>query len=245
MEEYVKKLLAALALSALVAGPATAAKKPTEAQKEKSDKAHKNQDDKVAKGDEAKARELFKRAAELEKKAHEEWVAAGKFWEQRELALHRMHTEQANARAMRHAAIRLNSAAHRLFLAENDRAAALSDRLAADQLLKNAHAHLANAGAAKTAIAEGKKAEAELKGNPQFADAVKAIEADIKRNETREEKEEAAAKADSDAANGLLSAASRKENEANALEKAVLPQPAILVKAPPAPKPIVVKAPGK
>src|SRR5205814_2375532 len=82
------------------------------------------------KGDLAKAHKLFEKAAELDKKAHNHWVSAGKHWEAREKDLHEMHTEQANAGALRHAAIKLDEAAAQLLVAENDRAAARAARLA-------------------------------------------------------------------------------------------------------------------
>jgi hypothetical protein len=236
-----KKILAALALSTLVAGPSFA-KGPTEKQKEKGDAAHKGADDKAAKADLGAARAYFTRAAQHDAEARKEWEAAGKHWQERQNALHRMYTHQAQARAERMAGARLNAAAHRLFLAEQDRAAALADRLAADQLNKNAYGHRVAAAAAQTAINEGNKAKADLQKNPQFADAVKAIDADIARNQSIVSKENAAAKADSDVASHLMGEATKKEQQANNLEKPVVAAPPFHPPAPPAAKPIVVKA---
>ena len=236
-----KKILAALALSALVAGP-TFAKGPTEKQKEATDKTDVKKDDKGAKNDAAASQRFWALANKEQGVATAAWRAAGALWNQRQAELHKMHTANAAAHNYRLAAIRANVAAQKLFHAEGDRARALSDRLTADQLLKNAYGHSAAAAAAKLAIAEGQKAKADLQKNPAFADAIKTIDLDITRQTTSVQKEEAAAKADSDVAHALLAAATKMENDANALEKAANPAPAIVVKAPPPPAKIVVKA---
>jgi hypothetical protein len=233
-----KKLFAALALSALVAGPSFAA---TEKQKENSDAGHKKVDDKAAHNDANAAQALFKRAGEQEREAANLWQAAEKHWQDRAALLQKRAQVLSQARAERLAAIRLSAEAQKLFRAESLRSRALSDRLAADQLFKSAWNHQNAANQAQAAINEGTKAKADLSKNPAFADAIKTIDADMAKETKINADETSKAKADREFGDKLMASAAKIEGEANALEKPVVVVPAVKVAPPAPPKPIVIQ----
>jgi hypothetical protein len=240
-----KKLLATLALSALVGTSAFAAGKkgPTEAQKEKKDKVKEGQDAKGAAGDQKKAHDEYVKAAQEDQAAVKHHAAAEAAWTNWHKELNAMYIARATARRLRTDAAKLNKAAANLIHAEHLRGQALDARLGADALAKRAHGHLVAAGNAEATIKECERAAKDLQGNPALANAI----ADIKKDEAVQVKvrddNRAAAKADEDIAHKLLAEATTWENQATGLEK---PPVAVVhfVPKPPA-KPVAIVAKPK
>ncbi len=196
-----------------------------------------------AKRDQDQANALMKHAAQLENESAAELKRANELWIEWS-KLHQNATQKrAQARSDRFAASKLNAAAGRLLQSEQLRADALHDRQAADVLHKSAWTHLLKAQAAQTAVSEANKALGDLKNNPAFADAIKAIQADVARNQAIIGPEQQAAKNDESAASVLIAEATKKETQADQVGKPVAPPPPKPPPPPPPPKAVVVVTP--
>ncbi len=233
-----KRLVCALAISALAATPSLAldAKIKKDAKTIAADGAQ-------SKKDQSAAAELLKQAALLESQSAGELKRASELWHEWSKLNSSAANKRAQARSNRYAASKLNAAAGRLLQAEQLRSDALHDRQVADALHKSAWAHLLKASTAQSAVSEAQKALGDLKSNPAFADAIKVIQADMAKNQAIIGPEQAVAKVENDAAAKLVAEAPKKEQQADLLAKALMPPPPKPVAPPPPPKAIVVSTP--
>jgi hypothetical protein len=237
-----KKLMTALALSAIVAGPLFALDN-----KEKQDLNKVGKDAVAAGADDAKARDHYKRAGAARTEAHKHWQAANAAWATWHHERQEMIKFQREAAGLQNEANKLHGAAEKLRAAEQKRALAFDDRLQADRLEK---------AAASTEL-DGRNAEAEAKQidvavgalasikDPKLAKDVEDMRkrASDMHNLAKTKMESAAH--DRKVAGEKLAHAGNMEKEANALEHPVAPPPAIVVKAPPPVAKIVVAVPPK